>query len=58
VKLILDKNTYQTVAMKIIDPGGNLEVVYTFSRTKLNQRPKGDDPLMPDLDGYEIFRLK
>ena len=55
---ILDKSTWRTKALQILGAAGNLEFVYTFSNTRVNEPlPAGSDPLKPNLEGYRTWRF-
>jgi hypothetical protein len=59
--VVLDKSTYLPKAVKLYDPTGNLETVYTFDSIKINQRGifppifRDKDPFHPNLKGYKLF---
>ena len=56
-EVILDKRQqYLPFAVKLIDPGGNLETVFKFSKFKINKRRGifGKDPFNPPLRRYKI----
>jgi TIGR03009 family protein len=56
-EVILDKRQqYLPFAVKLIDPGGNLETIFKFSKFKINKRDSifGKGPFKPLLRGYKI----
>ena len=58
-QVILLKPDYLPSAVQMIDPGGNLETVYTFSRLQANRKrvlPWAGDPFRPSLRGYRMVQ--
>ena len=62
-KVILDRRQYLPMAVQLVDPSGNLETVYTFSRMVINKPQsifrigRARSPFSPDLPrDYKIVR--
>ena len=67
MEVIIDRDTNRPGAVKIVDPAGNTETVYTFSEWAVNEgvdwgavRERNVDgpPLDPDVTGYRIHRVE
>jgi len=59
--IILDRKRYLPLAVKLLDPSGNLETVYTFKELHVNKREVippvfRNDPFHPTLRGYKMVQ--
>jgi hypothetical protein len=61
-EIILDRERYLPFAVKLIDPSGNLETVYTFSKKDLHVNKRElipeifrNDPFHPNLKRYKMI---
>lgn len=59
--IILDCKRFLPYAVKLLDPSGNLETVYTFKELHVNQRNLippifRNDPFHPTLRGYKLMQ--
>jgi hypothetical protein len=58
--IILDRRRYLPTAVRLIDPSGNVETVYSFKEIHVNRReliPElfRKDPFEPNLKGYKLI---